>query len=81
MKTAISVNDELMEVADRTARELGVSRSRLFSLAMQDFLKNLRREKIVAQLNAVYSGEPPGEERPPAERMKAKFRATIKDKW
>ena len=38
MKTAVSVDDELITEADRAAREMGVSRSRLFSLALEAYL-------------------------------------------
>ncbi len=81
MKTAISVDDDLVREADRTAREIGVSRSRLFSLAMRNFLRNRRHEKIVEELNRVYGGEPEKAATPQAARMKAKFRSTIQERW
>jgi metal-responsive CopG/Arc/MetJ family transcriptional regulator len=40
MKTAISVDGQLLSEADRTARELGLSRSRLFSLALEAYLRH-----------------------------------------
>jgi metal-responsive CopG/Arc/MetJ family transcriptional regulator len=43
MKTAISIDDGLLQEADDTARRLGVSRSRLFALAVSDFLEHQRR--------------------------------------
>jgi metal-responsive CopG/Arc/MetJ family transcriptional regulator len=38
MKTAISIDDELLRAADHAAQGMGVSRSRLFALAVGDFL-------------------------------------------
>jgi len=35
MKTAISIDDQLLQDADRAAKRMGLSRSRLFSLALQ----------------------------------------------
>jgi len=45
MKTAISIDDGLLQEADETARLMGLSRSRLFALAVGDFLitSNLSR--------------------------------------
>jgi metal-responsive CopG/Arc/MetJ family transcriptional regulator len=77
MKTAISVEDELLQEADRTAKTMGVSRSRLFSLAIQDFLRERQQREVLEQLNQVYNGQPD----PLAAKMKAKFRTVIQDKW
>src|SRR5579859_4315161 len=81
MKTAISVEDELLQEADRTAREMGLSRSRLFSVALKDFLKQRRNAAIVEQLNRVYAKGPTPEERRTLAFMKEKFRTTMKDPW
>jgi metal-responsive CopG/Arc/MetJ family transcriptional regulator len=81
MKTAISVADRLMQEADRAAKELGVSRSRVFSIALENYLRARRDEKIAEQLDRVYGSQPdPGERRTVA-KLKSRFRATIKDRW
>jgi metal-responsive CopG/Arc/MetJ family transcriptional regulator len=80
MKTAISVDDDLITEADRTAREMGVSRSRLFSLALENYLRNREHGKILEQLNRVYADEA-GADKLMAKRLKAKFRKTIGEKW
>jgi len=56
MKTAISMDDGLLQEADETAHRLGLSRSRLFALAVGDFLQRHRREQMLRQLNEVYAG-------------------------
>jgi len=81
MKTAISVDSHLLQEADQAARQMGLSRSRLFSLAVQDYLRHRRQAEVVAQLNQVYSGELDQAERRLMPRVKAKFRATIKEGW
>lgn len=81
MKTAISIEAPLLEEADRTARKLGVSRSRLLSLALTDYLRQRRNREIVEQLNHVYGEEPEGAEEPSTAQIKAKFRSTIKGRW
>jgi metal-responsive CopG/Arc/MetJ family transcriptional regulator len=81
MKIAISVDGQLLEEANRTARQMGLSRSRLFSLAVQQYLRHRSQEQTLEQLNQVYASESVPAERRVATKMKAKFRRTIKDKW
>lgn len=76
MKTAISIESSLLEEADRTATKLGVSRSRLVSLALADYFKQRRNEDITEQLNRIYSDSP----EPPL-NLRTKFCATVKDRW
>jgi metal-responsive CopG/Arc/MetJ family transcriptional regulator len=80
MKTAISVDDQLLSEADNAAREMGLSRSRLIATALEAYLRKRRQDEITARLNEVYAVPDPDEARL-LKAMKAKFRATIKDKW
>ena len=81
MKTAISLDDKLLEEADETAKQIGVSRSRLFSLAMEEYLRQHRNRQILESLNRVYTDGPDTAERALVSGMKTKFRSTIKDAW
>ena len=81
MKTAISLDDHLLDEANRTARKMGLSRSRLFSLALEDYLRHRRQEQMVEQLNQVYSDQADPAEARTARGMKTKFRRTIKERW
>jgi metal-responsive CopG/Arc/MetJ family transcriptional regulator len=80
MKTAISVDDELISEADNAAREMGLSRSRLIATALEAYLRKRRQDEITARLNEVYAEVDPDEARL-LKLIKAKFRATIKDAW
>jgi len=81
MKTAISIDDGLLQEADQTARALGLSRSRLFAMAVGDFLQRQRRERMLLQLNEVYAdGAEPAEKRL-LKRIRGKVRATVKERW
>jgi metal-responsive CopG/Arc/MetJ family transcriptional regulator len=81
MKTAISVDGELLDEADRTAKQMGLSRSGLFSVALQDFLRQRRQTEMLAQLNHVYRDADTSAERRMAGYLKDKVRSTIKDRW
>lgn len=81
MKTAISLEDALLTEANKAAQDLGVSRSRLISLALKSFLRRRRRKQILEQLNRAYEGGLDPEEKETLRGMKAKFQSTLKDPW
>jgi metal-responsive CopG/Arc/MetJ family transcriptional regulator len=53
MKTAISLPDELFRRAERLARRMKTSRSRLFSLAVSEYLERHAPDEITESLNRV----------------------------
>jgi len=57
MKAAVSIPDPVFEAADKLAQRLGVSRSRLYSVALQRFVQDHDDETITAKLNEVYDVE------------------------
>lgn len=81
MKTAISIDDQLLQEADHTARQMGLSRSRLFALAVNDFLQRQRHEQMLRQLNEVYANGAEPAEKDMLRRIKAKVRRTVKERW
>ena len=58
MKTAISINEELFESAERFARERGMSRSELYATALRHYLEERRSERITERLDEIYEAEP-----------------------
>jgi metal-responsive CopG/Arc/MetJ family transcriptional regulator len=81
MKTAISVDGQLLDEADRTAKQMGLSRSGLFSAALQDFLRHRRQAEMLAQLNEAYRDADTSAERRMAGYLKDKLQSTIKERW
>jgi hypothetical protein len=55
MKTAISISDSLFYVAEQTAEYMGIPRSRLYSLALEEYINKQKGEMITQKLNEVYS--------------------------
>lgn len=55
MKTAISLPDPIFEEAEVLAQQLGISRSELYTEALKAYLRRYNRERILSQLNEVYS--------------------------
>ena len=56
MKTAVSIPDELFEAADRLARRLGRSRSRLYADAIGEYLARHDPDEVTATMDAVLEG-------------------------
>jgi len=57
MKTAISLPDSVFEEAEALAKQLGLSRSELYTNALKVYLRKYNRERILNKLNQVYSEE------------------------
>jgi metal-responsive CopG/Arc/MetJ family transcriptional regulator len=55
MKTAISIPEDIYRDAEDAAKRLGMSRSRLYSEAVADFLNRYRKDDIKVKLNKVHA--------------------------
>lgn len=82
IKTAISLDEELFNKVNLLAQELHVSRSRLFSIAVKEYLKKQESKTLLAQINDAYSDSPDQEERKISRAMKGKHRKiTGQEPW
>lgn len=57
MKIAISVPDEVFEAGEHLARQLGVSRSQLYSDALATYLSARGSKEVTARLNAIFAAQ------------------------
>jgi len=55
VKTAISMQQPLFDEVNELANELKVSRSKLFVLAIEEFIKKNENKKLLAQINQAYA--------------------------
>lgn len=78
MKTAISIPDDVFESADELAERMNVSRSRLYSIAVAEYVAKHRHEDTTARLDEVYAEEPSGLD--PSLRV-AQRRSLGDDEW
>jgi len=62
VKTAISLQEELFKKVNKLAGELHVSRSRLFVMAVQDFIQKKESQDLLSQINNAFSDQPDSEE-------------------
>ena len=57
MKTAISLPDDVFRTAENFAHQQRLSRSALFTRAVEEFLSHHRHEGVTDRLNQVYARE------------------------
>jgi predicted transcriptional regulator len=57
VKTAISVPDEIFRRATRYAKRLGISRSELFTRAVEEFLEEQRSREILASYDRAFGAD------------------------
>ena len=54
IKTAISLQKSLFEQVDILAHEMKVSRSRLFVLALEDYVRRYQNRQLLEKINQAY---------------------------
>jgi len=55
MKTAISIDETIYREAEGAAAEMGLSRSRLYTLALEEYIRNHRSDAVTERLNQYYA--------------------------
>jgi metal-responsive CopG/Arc/MetJ family transcriptional regulator len=81
VKTAVSLSRSLFEQADELARELNVSRSRLYSLALEEYIRRQENQAMLEQINAVYADEVDAEEEATLAQMRRLHRRVVEGEW
>ena len=80
-KTAISIQKSLIDQADELALELKISRSRLFVLAVEDFIQRYQNRKLLEKINAAYEAVPDSAEETRLGRMRHVQRRIVEAEW
>ena len=57
MKTAVSVPDPVFAAAEKAAKRRGISRSKLYTEALRQWLAQSRDQELAAALERAYGGE------------------------
>lgn len=82
VKTAISLDEELFNKVNKLANDLHVSRSRLFTIAVKEYLKKQENQSLLAKLNEAYGDYPDDEEKKVSQSMRAKHSKIIEqESW
>jgi metal-responsive CopG/Arc/MetJ family transcriptional regulator len=81
IKTAISIQKSLFEQADNLAQQLKISRSHLFGLAIETFVKNHQNQILLEEINQAYSEEPDPKEKIRLSKMHTQHRKLVENEW
>ena len=54
MKTAISIDNDLFFVAESFSHDAGLSRSRLYCMAISEYIQNNSQDIVTEKLNSYY---------------------------
>ena len=81
IKTAISIDKSLFTQANALARKMKISRSRLFVIALEDYMRQQENLRLLEEVNAVYADEPSNEEKDLLRRMRKSSRRLVEGQW
>ena len=81
IKTAVSIRKHLFEQAEDLAHRMKVSRSRLFALALEDYIRRQQNRELLASLNAAYVDEPTPAEAAVLREARESYARHLEDEW
>lgn len=81
IKIVISINKSLFAQANTLTCSMKISRSRLFVIALEDYMRQQENRKLLEGINAVYADEPSAEEKELLRRMRKSHRRLVEGQW
>ena len=81
VKTAISIEKSLFDQAEALASTMNVSRSRLFVIALQDFIDHRKNKELLTQINEAYVDEPDATEQTLRSTSRRQHRRIVGGEW
>ena len=79
VKTAISIDKPIFDQMNHLAKNLNVSRSRLFTIAAREFIERHNNIELLKLINEAY--EDSSETEPMVAMMRSNHYRTVKDQW
>jgi metal-responsive CopG/Arc/MetJ family transcriptional regulator len=81
IKTAISLKESLFEQVEALAQEMKISRSRLFVLALEDYLRRHQNLQLLERINQAYRDAPDATEQKRLRRARRHHRKIVEGTW
>ena len=81
IKTALSLQKPLFEQVETLAREMKISRSRLFVLAMEDYIRRYQNQQLLERINQAYQDTPDATEQERLRKMRRQHRRIVEGEW
>ena len=81
IKTAISIRQSLFDQVEEVARQLKIPRSRVFVLAVEEFVRRQENRQLLAQINEAYADAPDAEEKKRMRQMRRTQHRLVEGEW
>lgn len=81
VKTAISLDKDLLTQVNRVAEELHISRSHLFALAAEEFIARRANQELLRHINDAYADDPSPTDEALLEGMSTHQRNVLEGEW
>jgi hypothetical protein len=80
IKTAISIERPIFDQANDLAKSLNISRSRLFVMAVQEFIQRHKNQELLQAINDAYDDLPEPETKI-VEKMRPRHLKMVRNQW
>jgi metal-responsive CopG/Arc/MetJ family transcriptional regulator len=81
IKTAISIREHLFEQVEILASELNISRSRVFVLAVEEFIHRYQNRQLLERINQAYDDLPDSNERTYLSKTRQAHQNVVEGEW
>ena len=81
IKTAVSIHEQLFKQAGAMARDLKLSRSRLFAVALEEFIQRHHSRELLDKINETYKEKPDPADRKYLRKMRQRHRKIVDGQW
>jgi metal-responsive CopG/Arc/MetJ family transcriptional regulator len=81
VKTAVSLPDSLFNTVESLARSMNLTRSRLVSLALEEFIRRQEDKSLLESINAAYADGPDPSEQALLDAMARSQRQLVEGEW
>ena len=81
IKTAISIDEKLFKKAEKLSHKLSLSRSQIFSQALEYLVKRNENLELLQKINEAYREPLDESEKLQLKKAKAKFSKLVKGSW
>jgi len=81
VKTAISLQKPLFDQVEALAEKMSISRSRIFALAVEEFLRRHQNQRLLQRIDQAYADAPDPAEAALRRRMRRQHRQIVEGEW
>ncbi|MGH9429857.1 MAG: CopG family transcriptional regulator [Terriglobia bacterium] len=81
IKTAVSLQKPLFDQVEALAEKMNVPRSRIFALAVEEFVRRHQSQRFLQRINEAYEDAPDLAEAALRRRMRWQHRQIVEGEW